>query len=88
MSGDEREVAVVKWLFGEFHRRDVSFHQLARELNDRGVPSPNGGKWVYQTVIQMLTNVRYVGDLSLGKNGAGKFFRLDGDRIRAAGACE
>src|SRR5205807_8521232 len=23
----------------------------------------------------------YVGDLSLGKNGAGKFFRLDGDQI-------
>lgn len=79
--GDEQEVAVVEGLFADFNRKDVSFHQLARELNDRGVPSPNGVKWVYQTVIQILTNVRYVGDLSLGNNGAGKFFRLDGDQI-------
>jgi len=79
--GDEQEVAIVRWLFDEFHRRDVSFHQLARELNSRKVPSPNGGMWVYQTVIQILTNVRYVGDLSLGKDGAGKFFRLDGEEI-------
>jgi site-specific DNA recombinase len=79
--GDEREVETVQWLFKEFAAKDVSFHQLARSLNERGIPSPNGGKWVYQTVIQILTNVRYAGDLSLGKDGAGKFFRLNGDQI-------
>lgn len=81
VAGDEKEVAVVRWLFGEFARRDVSYHQLARELNKQGVPSPSGRKWVYQTVIQILTNARYVGDLTLGKDGAGKFFRLDGDQV-------
>ena len=79
--GDEREVETVQWLFKEFATKDVSFHQLARSLNEKGIPSPNGGKWVYQTVIQILTNVRYAGDLSLGKDGAGKFFRLNGDQI-------
>lgn len=81
VAGDEKEVAIVQWLFDEFSRREVSYHQLARELNKKGVPSPNGKKWVYQTVIQILTNARYVGDLTLGKDGAGKFFRLDGDQV-------
>lgn len=81
--GDDQEKATVCWLFNEFDRRDVSFHKLARELNEKSIPSPSGGKWVYQTVKEILTNVRYVGDLSLGRDGAGKFFRLEGDKVIA-----
>lgn len=81
IAGEDQEVSTVRWLFSEFSRRDVSFHQLARELNQQGIPSPKGKKWVYQTVVQILTNVRYAGDLSLGKDGAGRHYRLNGDVI-------
>jgi len=79
--GDPKEVETVRWLFEEFHRRDVSFHQLARELNQKGIPSPSGGKWIYQTIKEILSNVRYAGDLSIGRDGAGEFYRLEGDEI-------
>ena len=79
--GEDQEVATVRWMFEEFDRRDVSFHQLAKELNKEGIPSPSGGQWVYQTVKEHLTNVRYVGDLSIGRDGSGKFYRLEGDQI-------
>jgi site-specific DNA recombinase len=81
VAGDDKEVAVVEGLFKDFNRSDVSYHELARKLNNQGVPSPSGKKWGYQTIIQILTNARYVGDLTIGKDGAGKFFRLDGDKI-------
>ncbi len=79
--GDPDEVAVVRWIFEEFSRRDVSFHQLAMELNQKGILSPNGKGWVYQTVHEMLQNVRYAGDLSLGRDGAGEFHRIVNGKV-------
>ncbi len=79
--GEESEVEVVRWLYAEFVARDVSYHQLARKLNQRNVPSPNGGRWVYQIVERILQNVRYVGGLSLGVRPAGKLHRLNGEEI-------
>jgi DNA invertase Pin-like site-specific DNA recombinase len=79
--GDEEEVTVVRWLFTEFDSRDVSYHQLAKELNDKNIPSPNGGRWVYIVVQRLLENARYAGDLSLGRNASGKMHRLLGEEI-------
>jgi len=49
---------------------------MCEDLNRRGVPSPNGKKWVYQTLIEVLQNYRYSGRLTLGKDKAGKHARL------------
>ncbi len=83
--GDDDEVAVVRWLFAEYFQRDASYHQLARALNDRNVPSPNGGRWVYQVIHELLKNVRYCGDLSLGVESAGTFHRLNEGEIVPTG---
>ena len=82
MPGYEHEVETVRWLFNEFFHRDVSFHQLAVELNKRDIPSPKGGKWVYMVVHDLLTNPRFAGRMSIGQNLAGKFFRLTGGQVR------
>lgn len=75
--GDEDEQLVVRNLFKEFAAKDKSFHQLAKELNEKKIPSPSGGTWVYQVVHEILKNPRYVGDLSLGENAAGAFHRIE-----------
>lgn len=87
VEGDPKEVEVVKWMFNEFNSRDVSFHRLAVELNDKGVPSPTGKKWSYQVVHDILGNVRYAGGLSFGKNSSGKHYRIvEGETVPAADA--
>lgn len=79
--GEDSEVEIVRWLFDEFNTRDVSFQRLATELNGKGVPSPNGQKWNYMTIHDILINVRYAGGLSFGKNATGKHHRLVGGEV-------
>jgi len=79
--GDSEEVEIVRWLFSEFLRRDVSFHQLAKELNQKNVKSPTGKTWVYEVVHQILKNPRYAGDLTLGRRSSGRFYRVGSDAI-------
>lgn len=45
-----------------------SFHAIARELTEKGVPSPNGkAQWCNRTVDIMLSNEKYAGDVILFK---------------------
>lgn len=81
IAGEAAEVETVKWMFTEFATRDVSFHQLARELNEKRIPSPSGKTWVYQVIHEILKNVRYVGDTSLGIDSTGNFFRLENGEV-------
>ena len=78
--GDSQEVDVIKWLFETFAKSDCSFRAMATNLNNRGIPSPNGKFWVYQTIIELLMNYRYCGFLTLGRDKAGKHARLIGGR--------
>ncbi len=38
----------------------MSYHGIARALNDRGIPSPNGKKWENTTVKRLLENGKYL----------------------------
>lgn len=45
-----------------------SFHAIARELTEMGVPSPNGkAQWCNRTIDVMLSNEKYAGDVILFK---------------------
>ena len=45
-----------------------SFHAIARELTEKGVPSPNGkAQWCNRTIDIMLSNEKYAGDVILFK---------------------
>ncbi|WP_417388010.1 recombinase family protein [Gimesia sp.] len=79
--GDPDEVEVVQWLFETYANRDVGFRWLAADLNSRNIPSPTGKKWCAKTIQDILCNLRYIGDLPLGKRAAGTFWRLDGEEV-------
>jgi Recombinase zinc beta ribbon domain/Recombinase len=44
-------------------------------------PSPTGKRWHSKVVQEILQNEKYIGDLTLGESGDGKFWRLDGEEI-------
>ncbi|MGA4845682.1 recombinase family protein [Streptomyces sp. G5(2025)] len=39
----------------------VTKREMARRLNERGVPSPTGGNWAFSTVANMIGNPAYAG---------------------------
>ena len=41
--------------------------KIVRALNEKGIPSPDGGEWVPSVVSDILRNEKYVGDLMLQK---------------------
>ena len=41
--------------------------KIVRALNDKGIPSPDGGEWVPSVVTDILRNEKYAGDLMLQK---------------------
>ena len=84
--GSQEEIDAIRWMFIEFDRRDIGYRWLASELNLKGVPSPTGKKWHSKVVQEILQNEKYIGDLTLGESGDGKFWRLQGDEVvRAEG---
>lgn len=79
--GDADEIEVVRWLFTTFSAKDVGYRWLARQLNAKGVPSPDGRKWCAEIVGRILTNQTYIGDTVLGRRAIGKFYRLKGEKV-------
>ena len=55
------QAEVVKEIFaGRLCRKDTSI--IAKELNEKGVPTKKGAKWTGGTINGILTNEKYIGD--------------------------
>ena len=68
---DEEEAAVVRKIYSLFLDEDQTLHNIAKYLNEQGVPTPSkkpGCKWSVQTVKSILTNEKYKGDALLQKS--------------------
>lgn len=64
---DEKEAAVVRWVFEQFAEGHSTRH-IAHRLNERGTPSARGGTWAVSALqgssakgLGMLNNALYVG---------------------------
>ena len=64
---NEAEAEVVLWVFQAFDAGET-VSQIARRLNDQGVPSKRGMRWGYSVVLNMLRNESYVGVDYYGKS--------------------
>lgn len=62
----EPEASVVRKIYGLI-LDGVHRAQIARYLNQQGIPSPSGRQWCDRQINRMLHNVTYKGDLLLGK---------------------
>jgi len=84
---NEREAEVVRTIF-RLTADGMGLRMIARELNDRGLPSPRAGKrgtgsWSVGSIWGMLRNERYIGRLTWGRRE--KTYRK-GTKVRIARA--
>ena len=60
------EAKIVKEIFDDY-LSNLSIYQIARKLNDAGIPSPKGSKWIPGNIRRTLININYTGNMMLGK---------------------
>lgn len=63
---DEEQAETVRWIFSQV-LSGRSSAQIARELNERGIPSKKNGRWESNVVAGMIKNEKYIGDALLQK---------------------
>ena len=64
---NEAEAAIVRLMF-EWYASGWTSHAIAKELNDRGVPTKRGKLWHPRTVEYILRHTSYIGVDYFGKN--------------------
>jgi hypothetical protein len=85
---DPEKAAVVRELFERYATGTVSLRALARELNQRGVPSPKGKageEWAPCSLRRMLSNPAYVGDTVYNRSSQGKLAHVEGGEAAKIG---
>jgi hypothetical protein len=60
--GPEEEVETVRWMYAMFVEHSWSEAQIAGDLNVRGIQTDFGRAWTRGTVLQVLTNEKYIGN--------------------------
>lgn len=76
--GDTGERDIVRDIFLRYASGTTSLASIAKDLNDRHIPSPSGGVWVGGTIRDILTNPVYVGDLVWNRETTSKLYRRAG----------
>ena len=61
------EAAIVQRIF-RMYLEGMGSERIMRELNAEGTPAPEGGLWNAGTIMMMLRNEKYAGDLLLQKS--------------------
>ena len=63
---DESEAEVVKELFFRYLKGE-KLHEICDDFNKRGIEAPNGDVWYRCSASKILTNEKYVGDVTMQK---------------------
>jgi site-specific DNA recombinase len=61
---DEEQAETIRTIFHMKRRKRKGLREIAKELNNRGIPTARGGKWYAGTVKYILNNSLYKGILS------------------------
>ncbi|MEE9297087.1 MAG: recombinase family protein [Phycisphaerae bacterium] len=59
--GDDRCVETLRRMYRRHYVDGLGRYRIAKELNDAGIPSPNGKKWTTFTIGAILRNPIYLG---------------------------
>jgi DNA invertase Pin-like site-specific DNA recombinase len=81
--GDSQKAEIVQWLFHSYANQTTSLGELARQLNDRGIPAPKGGLWHKTTVYKILIRPVYRGDTTWNRRHDGKYHEVVAGEIKA-----
>ena len=64
---DPNTSSVVQRIFGEYTQNHKSYKAISRALNADGIPSPRGGEWHAPTILEIIRNEIYVGQLTFNR---------------------
>lgn len=62
----ENEAKIVRQIFS-IYLSGIGSISIAKHLNSQGVPSPSGNEWTPRTIVDILKNEKYAGDMLLQK---------------------
>jgi DNA invertase Pin-like site-specific DNA recombinase len=82
--GDPDQIATIKWIFDSYANRDMSLRDIAKALNDKGIPSPAGKLWNGTTVQAIIRREAYTGRAFQFKESKGKFHTIQGGCVATA----
>lgn len=60
--GPQEEQEIVRWMYRQFVEAGVSEAEIAAELNSKGIVTDLGRPWNRNTVHEVLTNEKYIGN--------------------------
>jgi len=63
---NEKEAEIVRYVFEQYIKGKGAY-TIARELDEKGYKPLRSEKWAWTSVISILKNVKYKGDLEMGK---------------------
>jgi site-specific DNA recombinase len=67
------QAEIVRHIFAEV-LAGKGTHKIAKELNDRNVPTKKGGRWTSTTIRGMISNEKYTGDALFQKTYTDEHF--------------
>lgn len=74
---NEFESEIIKGIFKSY-LDGISMNNIAKELNNREIPSKRGGTWCQSTIFQILTNRLYIGYVVYNGNDKNNRFEKKG----------
>jgi len=84
-STDATKIEAIRYAYNRLDTADLSFRELARELETRGYPSPRGTGWTHNNVIRLLSTKAYIGVAQWGREAWGEYYTAVGEEIIPAG---
>lgn len=81
---NEAQAETVRWIFSSV-LAGRSAGTIAKELNEKGIPTKRGGIWTGCTVANMIHNEKYTGDVTCQKTFTDDYFRRHinrGEKVR------
>jgi len=75
---NEPEAVIVREIFDMFLYRNISYCKIAKELNNRNIPTKNGSIWKGAAIKSLLTNCNYKGYVRYAMNDKKRNFETKG----------
>ena len=75
---NEKEAVIVQEIFRIFLESPISYHHIARNLNDRNIPTRTHSKWWGRTISDILTNCNYKGYVRYCTEDKERYFETKG----------
>jgi DNA invertase Pin-like site-specific DNA recombinase len=82
-SDDQDKLQAVAYAFQRFATADLSLSALAREMNAKGFPSPEGQGWGHNNMADLLRRPSYCGTSRWGATATGVYYQAHGEDIQA-----